>query len=316
MKSDRSYSLRTIGNRSGTGVTQFETATHTEHHLYDYGVSTCTTTMNASLDDIGFLVSSNHRVGVLTTLNKHPCNRDDLRDATGASSPTMGRILTDFEDRHWIEKEGQMYQLTGIGEFVADRFEEFLDAMRVEQRLRNISPWLPYDLDGFSIELFTDAVVSYPGPGYPYEPVDRLIQLAEATETYQGLGMTMLKSSALDLYFEGVFEGYEYEVIYPPEVFETMLSWDRTTVIEAVALENYTVLLHDNLPNSEWCGLCIFDDCISICCYESDTGMLRSLVDTTDPEAYAWGESLFEQYRAEARPLNVADDFLSVESST
>jgi len=270
--------------------------------------------MDAALDDIEFLVSSNHRVNVLSTLTKRPSSRNDLRDATGASSPTMGRVLTDLEDRNWIEKDGHTYHLSGLGEFVADRFREFLDSMILEQRLRPISPWLPYDLDEFSVDLFIDAVVSYPGPGYPYEPMQRLTQIAEQSETYRGMGMVMLKSSALDVYFDGVFKGYEYEVVYPPDVFETLLAWNRAKVTDAVAHDNYTVFLHDGLPNSEWCGLCLFDDCVSICCYEPDTGMLRSLIDTAGPQAYRWGEALFERYKTEARPLDEADDLISVES--
>jgi predicted transcriptional regulator len=270
--------------------------------------------MSAILDDIEFLVSSAHRVGVLDTLYEHPCDRTALRATTGASSPTMSRILADFEDRHWIEREGRTYQLTGLGEFVVDQFQEFVDAMTVEQRLRDVSPWLPYELDGFSVNLLTDAVVSYPGPGYPYEPLDRHIQLVESTETLRGFGMVLLKSSILEYHFDCVFDGLECEIIYPPDVFETMLSWNATTITDAVAQDNYTVFLHDDLPNSEWCGICITDDRISICCYEPDTGMLRSLVDTGAPQAYTWGESIFEHYRAEARPLTDAADLPSAES--
>lgn len=271
--------------------------------------------MDEALDDIGFLASSNHRIEVLTTLRDRRCTRDDLRAVTGASSPTVGRLLAEFEARHWIEKDGRTYRLTGPGEFVVDRFEEFRDAMTVEHRLRDIAPWLPYELDGFSVELFTDAVVSYPGPGYPYEPVERLTTLADNTRSYRGVGMTMLKSGALESYFEGVFDGFEYEAVYPPEVLETMLAWDRSTVTAALSMDNYAVFLHDDLPNSEWCGLCIFDECLTVCCYEPETGMLRSLIDTADPQAYAWGEALFERYRAEARPLDEVGDLVSEPSA-
>lgn len=270
--------------------------------------------MDTRLDDIEFLVGSNHRVGVLEALAEHPCERDELRTVTGASSPTMGRILSDFEDRRWIEREGQTCHLTGLGRFVADRLEEFLDAMSVERRLRDVSPWLPYELDGFSVELFTEAVVSYPGQGYPYEPLDRNVQLVEETETVRGFGMVLLKASVLEQHFEAVLDGLECEFIYSPDVFETMLDWSPETVAEAVRQDNYTVLLHDSLPQRDWCGICLFDDRTSVCCYEPDTGMLRSLVDTGAPEAYTWGEGLFEQYRREARPLGDADDLFSANS--
>ena len=267
--------------------------------------------MDTTLDDIEFLASSQHRVGVLDALIETPCDRRDLRTATGASSPTMGRILNDFRDRNWIERDGHTYRLTVLGEFVADRFAEFSDAMVVERRLRDISPWLPTELDGFSVELLTDAVVSYPGPGYPYEPLDRHVQLVEETETIRGFGMVLLKANVLEVYFDCLFDGLTVEMIYPPHVFETMLAWNPDIVTAAIARDNYTVMLHDDLPNSEWCGICLSDDRVSLCCYEPDTGMLQSLIDTDDPDAYSWGESMVEQYRAEAQPLDEVDDLLS-----
>ena len=268
--------------------------------------------MDATPTDVEFLVSSAHRVGVLDALADGPRDRDDLRAATGASSPTIGRILSAFEDRHWIERDGHTYRLTGLGEFVAERLEAFLDSMTLEQRLRDVSPWLPYELDGFGADLLTDAVVSYPGPGYPYEPLDRNTQLIEETGTIRGFGMVLLKASVLEEFFDRVFDGLEVEMIYPPHAFEAMLAWDRETVTEALELDTYVVYAHDDLPNSDWCGICLTDDRVGICCYEPDSGMLRSFVDTDSPEAYTWGETIVEQYRTEARLIDEADEITAI----
>ena len=268
--------------------------------------------MDGTPDDIEFLVTSDHRVAVLETLATGPNDRGALRSTTGASSPTMGRVLSDFEKRHWVEREGHTYRLTGLGEFVADQLKEFQDAMAIEHRFRDIAPWLPYELDGFSVDLLTDAVVSYPGPGYPYEPLERNHQLLEKTETIRGFGMVLLKASVLDEFFDRVFDGLAVEMIYPPRVFEAMLAWDPETVLEAVTLDHHTVYVHGDLPNSEWCGICLSDDHLTICCYEPETGMIQALVDTDAPEAYVWGESIVEQYRKEARRLDDTDDLLSV----
>lgn len=64
---------------------------------------------DAPLDDIAFLARSAHRVGVLDALAEGQRERDQLRDATGASSPTLGRILADFEERHWVARDGRPY---------------------------------------------------------------------------------------------------------------------------------------------------------------------------------------------------------------
>lgn len=270
--------------------------------------------MDATIDDIAHLVSSDHRVGVLDALANGPSDRDDLRAATGASSPTMGRILTDFQNRHWIERDGNTYQLTGLGEFVVDQFEEFRNAMAYQRRLREVWSWLPHEIEGFSIELFTDVVVSQPGPGYPYEPVERLTELITTTGTMRGFGMALLKSGNLAPFFDHVLDGLECEYIYPPAVFERLLEWDEETVLNAVRRSNYTVLVHDDLPLDERCGICLFDDDVSICCYDPETGTLRSLVDTRSGEMRAWADSYYERFRDEARLLDDATDLLSVES--
>ena len=270
--------------------------------------------MDTTLDEIKFLVGSDHRVGLLEALSEGPCDRRDLRDATGASSPTMGRILTDFQDRHWIEQNRNTYQLTDLGEYVADRFGEFMDAITIERRLRDLWPWLPHEIDGFSVELFTDVVVSQPGPGYPYQPVERLTELITETTTMRGFGMAMLKSGNLEPFFDRALDDMECEYIYPPAVFEELLTWDRDTVIEAARQSNYTVLLHDALPTDDRCGICLFDDRISICCYNHETGALQSLVDTESDEMRAWASSYYEQFRTEARPLDRAGDVILDES--
>ncbi len=270
--------------------------------------------MDATLDDIEFLVSSDHRVGVLDALVGGSCDRDDLRTATGASSPTLGRILADFQDRHWIERDEKRYQLTDLGEFVADQFEGFRDAMAYQRRLREIWPWLPHEIEGFSVGLFTDVVVSRPGPGYPYKPVERLTELITTTKTMRGFGMALLKSGNLEPFFDHALKDMECEYVYPPVVFEELLSWDEDVVAEAATRPNYTVLLHDDLPLNDRCGICLFDDRVSICCYDSETGALQSLVDTGSDGMRTWAESYYEQVRDGAHPLDDADDLLSIES--
>ncbi len=271
--------------------------------------------VDATLDDIEFLVTSDHRVAVFTALADGPSDRNELRAATGASSPTMSRILADFQDRHWIERERKTYQLTGLGTFVADQFDEFREAMGCQRRLREVWPWLPHEIDDFGVELFTDVVVSKPESGYPYKPIERLTELLTTTKTMRGFGMALLKSGNLEPFFDRALDGLACEYIYPPAVFEDLLSWDEETVVGAVKRANYTVLLHDNLPLDDRCGICLFDDRVCICCYDSSTGALQSLVDTGSDEMRTWAESRYTQFRDEARSLDNADSLLSVEST-
>lgn len=263
--------------------------------------------MDSAIEDIEFIASSKHRSGVLEALAKRGCTRDELRSVTGASSPTMGRVIGDFEDRRWIEQIGRIYELTPLGEFVAERFADLCDAMETERKLRDIWRWLPREMEGFSAELFADAVVAYPGPGYPYEPVKRVIELVEESEWMCGFGATVFKSIANETICLEVIDGMEFEYVYPPEVLAATVAWDPEMVEKAAATDHCTVLVHDDLPDKKRCGFGIFEHRVGICCHDADSRALRAWIDTDAPEAREWALSVFEQYQNEARPADEAD---------
>ncbi|WP_435346013.1 helix-turn-helix transcriptional regulator [Haloarchaeobius sp. HRN-SO-5] len=271
--------------------------------------------MDASIEEIEFLARSDHRAGVLDTLARHPCDRADLQRATGASSPTVGRILGNFEDRRWITRDGATYELTPLGGFVAERFADLRSAMRTERKLRDVWRWLPREMEGFSVDLFADAVVSYPGPGYPYQPVERISQLIEETTAMRGFGTTVFKSINNETVCRGVLSGMDFEYIYSPEVLEATIAWNPERVAQAAACENCTIFLHDDLPDENRCGIGIFDDRIGLCCHDAETGMLEAVVDTDAVEAREWAVSVFERHLADARPID-ADEKAELFPST
>ena len=262
--------------------------------------------MTAGIANIQFLATSTHRVGVLEALRGGPADRRELREATGASSPTVGRVLADFEERRWLVRDGPTYWLTPLGEYVADRFLALRDAMETEEKLRDVWQWLPVEMPGFSVDLFADAVVSYPGPGYPYQPVERLGQLIASTSSLRGFDSIVYKSSNLETVCGAVLEGMTFEYVFTPEALEGMFAWKPDRILEVTACENATVLVHDHLPDGDRCGLGIVDERAGICCHDVATGALVAVIDTDAPEARDWAVSVFEQIRAEANPVDTA----------
>lgn len=260
--------------------------------------------MTTGIDSIQFLAASSHRVGVLERLRNGPTDRQELCEVTSASSPTVGRVLADFEERRWLVRDGPTYGLTPFGEYVADRFLALRDAMEVEEKLRDVWQWLPVEMPGFSVDLFADAVVSYPGPGYPYEPVERLGQLIESTSSLRGFDNIVYKSSNLETACGSALKGMTFEYVFTPEALEGMFAWNPDRIMEVAACENATVLVHDHLPDGDRCGLGIVDGRAGICCHDTKTGALVAVIDTDAPEARDWAISVFEQVRAEATSVD------------
>ena len=260
--------------------------------------------MDPSLEDIDFLARSQHRIGVLAALAENSSDRRDLQDTTEASASTISRVLSDLEARHWVTRDPPRYELTPLGTFVATRFLNLHDAMGLERTLRDVWQWLPREMDGFSVELFDDVVVSYPGPAYPYQPVERVTHLLEHTETIRGFGTTIYKSGNIEVFCRRVIEGMEMEYVYAPSVLRAIIAWNPDLVAKVFACENCTILLHDDLPDGDRCGLNVMDDCIGLCGHDRETAQLKAVIDTKSSEARDWATNAYERYRSEARPFD------------
>lgn len=260
-------------------------------------------TPSSPLDDIEFLVRSEHRVTALEALAQRPRSRADLKAMTEASSSTIGRTLRAFEERDWIRRNGSEYETTELGTFVAAGMRELVDRIETEQTLRGVWQWLPSEASGFTVEMATDAVVTVAETDDPYHPINRFVSLLRETGRFQFVGFDVaLLEPCKDELRQRIIDGMRTEVIDPPSGAQYVLANYREHCSAALESGNLTVRLHDDLPPY---GISLFDDRIAISCYDRDSGTVRVLVDTDAPEARDWAESTFESYRREAQPLAI-----------
>ncbi len=254
-------------------------------------------TKSAPLDDVEFLARSEHRVTALAALARRPQSRADVRAMTGVSQSTIGRTLREFEDRHWIVRDGNHYEATQLGAFVASGVRELIDRVETEQALRDVWQLLPGEASGFTVEMCSDAVVTVAEADDPYGPVNRLISLLRETDGFRFAGFDVaLLEPCKDELCRRIADGTRAEIINPPRVARYIRSTHPEQFSEALESGNLTVRLHDDLPPY---GVSLFDDRIAISGYDPDNVAVRVLVDTDAPEAREWAESTYESYRRE-----------------
>lgn len=261
------------------------------------------TSTDSPLDDIEFLVRSTHRVAGLDALAERPRTRAELREVTGASSSTIGRMLRQFERRNWIERDGDRYDATQLGAFVASGMQDLVERIETERKLRAVWQWIPPEAGGFIIEMGADAVVTVAEADDPYRPVNRFVSLLRETDWFRFVGVDLaLLEPCKDELRRRIVEGMRTEIIDPPSVAKHILSTYPEHCSASFESGNLTVMLHDDLPSY---GLSIFDDRIGIIGYDPDSGTVRALIDTDAPAAREWAESTYASYRREARPLTL-----------
>ncbi|WP_224336326.1 helix-turn-helix transcriptional regulator [Haloprofundus halobius] len=254
-----------------------------------------------ALDDVEFLARSEHRVAALDAISEGPMSRADIKSATEASSSTVGRALRAFEERNWIRRNGDLYEATQLGEYVAAAMGDLLERFETERKLRGAWQWLPDEASGFTLDMVAAATVTVADADAPYRPVNRFVSLLRETDRFRFAGYDVaLLEPCKDELRRRIVDEMRTEIIDPPTVAAYIFSTYRDHCSVSLDSGNLSVRLHDDLPPY---GVSLFDDRIAISCCDEDCGIVRVLLDTDAPEARQWAEATFESYRREARPL-------------
>ncbi|MFA9425510.1 helix-turn-helix transcriptional regulator [Natronorubrum sp. A-ect3] len=258
-------------------------------------------TKDTALDDIEFIVRSEHRVTTLEAVAAAPQSQVALQELTGASRSTIGRTLREFDARYWVQQDGARYEATPLGAFVASSVQELLERIETERKLRLVWEWLPDEVSDVLIEMGADAVVTVARSDDPYQPVNRFVSLLSETERFRFVGADQaLLEPCKDELRRRIVDGMTTEIIDPPAVARHILSTYPDHCAGPLESGNLTVLVHDDLPAY---GLCLFDDRVGLCGYNADNGTVQTLLDTDTPAAREWAESTYDARRRDARPL-------------
>jgi predicted transcriptional regulator len=251
--------------------------------------------MSTPVEDIEFLARSEHRVNALGALAAGPQSRDDLRAVIGASNATVGRLLNEFDKRTWITRDGHRYELTPLGEFIADGFFDLVERFETERSIRDVWQWFPTDL-GFTIEMFTGATVTLQDQRNPYCPNPRYAELVETSESLREIRTVPHKEENLRMVLERAVAGMEVELVLSREVLTYTVAFAPDLANEGLKNGNLVLLVHDDLPGGFW----IFNGHVGTCCRDCETGLSRAVIDTSTSEAQAHARSLYDSYRSEA----------------
>lgn len=259
--------------------------------------------MTSTLEDISFLTRSEHRVGALVAMAARPRSRSELGEVTGASSSTVRRTLRDFEERHWIRREGYHYETTELGTFIANAMSDLLERFETEQQLREVWKWLPEMMSGFRLDMCIDAEVTVATPDDPYNPVSQFTGLLSGTDHLQfvNFDVSVLEPSRATLCTR-IVDGMSAELIVPPRV----VRYIRTTYPEEfeapLSTGNLSVRVHESFPSY---GVAVLDERVAIVCYDEESTMVRVVIDSRGEDIVEWAESVYDRYYRQTPTLAI-----------
>jgi len=249
--------------------------------------------------DIAYLSRAEHRVQTLAALAEGSRSRSELCEMAGVSSSTMRRTLAEFDTRLWIRKDGYQYVATRLGEAIASGMEDLIERVETERGLRAVWHWLPDAISDLPFETWADLTITVAEPDAPYRPVGRFKSLLKETTTVRFLRPEVaLMDLCFDLLYQQICEGVDVTLIDRIECHTYFLSTYPNRSSEMVQQDNFTILEHDDMPPY---GIGLLDECITISCYEQDSGTVHAVIDTDAPAVREWATSVYETHRSGAR---------------
>lgn len=258
--------------------------------------------MDRALEEIEFLALSANRVAVLDALRERAHTRRELAERTDASQPTLGRVLRDLTERHWVTRDGDRYTATATGELVAAEFTDLQTTIETELQLREVMAWLPTDAMAFDLRRLRDATITLPSQTRPDAPVQRALELLEAADevrifshAFNGRSLDVIQRRTADR--EETFRG-----VFSPAAVEALADDAplRRQLRELLAADTADLRLYEGaIP----LAVTLADDVVHLM-LRDDHGLLRAALDTDDEAVVAWARETHENYWAEATPLD------------
>ena len=256
-----------------------------------------------ALEAIRFFATSANRVRVFDALTDGPKRTRPLIEQTCVSRSTVARILDEGESRGWIDSTGSLYELTRMGRVMIDEFRAHLRTVEGVQQLGEAINYLPEPMQELDVRHIREAKITTPTKDSPQAYMNRALELYRTGETYRGLTQIapeIVIQTLADLADQGRLH---VEGVIEAEFIEGILD-DPEWAAPWHSFADQVWVYDGHIP----LNMHIIDDTVVVWLVstDDDTWDVYGLMECDNPAVMTWAESLYQEYRTAAEPLDAA----------
>lgn len=259
--------------------------------------------MDTPLEGIGFLARSENRVRVLRTISEGPRTRHWLREDLPMARSTLGRVLNEFEERDLIKRSEHGYTTTPAAEAILEKFVPLLETMEAIRNLGEVIEWLPPPVRSLDFRHLRSADIITPTEANPSRPFDFVVDRFRKADEIRTLARTVpgrFRTIGHELSVEG---SSDLELVIQASWFDNLpTESDRLQQWRDRAARNEVWTVDKDVPLT----VHICDGSVIIWLSEDseDKRVIQGVLASENPVVLSWAESLYQEYRAEAEPLD------------
>jgi len=250
-------------------------------------------------DSIEFLTSSKNRIVVLRALTEGNVEAPELRRELGMPRSTFRRVLSELQERKYVEKKGSTYAATPLGEYVEEHFSGYISRMNTVERLSEFYEHVPPSEIGVDFETLAESEVVLSESYNPHAPVERFIEALDDGGKLKGLA-PVISNVYTEAYRNVLLErDADSEVVFSKKIAEVLLSRQEEMfhdIVENCLTQSYVY------DGGFELGLGIVDGTVYVGSYDAD-GIMRGLLENDTDEALAWAEGYYESHKQDVEPF-------------
>ena len=163
-----------------------------------------------------------HSLRVLTHIASYSPSHTDLREQLAMHRTTLGRKLTQLEERQWIEAvpADNSYQLTTTGQFVVTGIAGLLSKLQTATHLESVEASLPVAVP-VEPHVLDRCEIIQRRQHDPYAPTTAFLALMRETERFRG-AIPTLNQHHLDAFIANVTAGDHVACVSVAPAFELL----------------------------------------------------------------------------------------------
>lgn len=263
--------------------------------------------MNTPLDDVEFLAASENRIRVLSYLQRTAADRQELRERTGISRPTLSRCLSGLQDRGWITQTGGRCEITPLGSLFIDEFTDLVRTAETIRKLHGLDTSLPIEEMGVDPRRFEDAHVAVVTADDPTAPMHRAKELIRRAGHVRML-TRLVAGPLVEVVWDRTVHGdLTAVVVIPDAVIERIRANAELARMVREALRTDQMTLYRTAEEVSHI-VALVDDVHGCLLVQDDDGVVRAELDTDEASFRSWIESTIDAHCRTAEPVS-ADAF-------
>ncbi|CDK39077.1 winged helix-turn-helix domain-containing protein [Halorubrum sp. AJ67] len=261
----------------------------------------------SAVESVAFLARSEHRLHILDLLADDSYSRGELRDRTDATRVTLSRILSDLEDRGFIQQRNadSEYELSTFGELVHRDLSCLLDTISIGQTYPKLISRLPTDWFDFDPQCLVDGEHVHGNSADPLAAARVIANAVRDGSSCESLVGTFT-SLPMHAYKEDVRAGGDTDVrvVFDSGVTETMLE-DQSLRAEWQEIESATdSTVYYSLDERVPCTVDLIDDETVFLTIDREQETGFDIISCSHPDVVAWADRVISEHRNRAVPLS------------